>query len=116
MDAKAVGNSEMPRVIRMHTDDNVAIVANEFGLSAGAQLPSGPTLREHVPQGHKVATVDIAEGAPVRRYNVVICGNSQPARDYYDRAVRLWRCRTRRAPNPRRVAPQIFQCRRRGGP
>src|SRR5215472_1192798 len=72
MDAKAVGNPQMPRVIRMHTADNVAIVANEFGLPAGAQLPLGPLLREHVPQGHKVAMVDIAEGAPVRRYNVVI--------------------------------------------
>src|SRR6516162_11620061 len=72
MDAKLVGNSETPRVIRMHSDDNVAIVANDFGLPAGAQLPSGPTLREHVPQGHKVGLVDIAKGGPVRRYNVVI--------------------------------------------
>jgi galactarate dehydratase len=72
MDARAAGNPETPRVIRMHTDDNVAIVANEFGLPAGAQLPLGPTLREHVPQGHKVALLDIPKGAPVRRYNVVI--------------------------------------------
>jgi len=72
MDAKAIENSEMPRVIRMHADDNVAIVANDFGLPAGAHLPSGPALREHVPQGHKVALVDIAKGAPVRRYSVVI--------------------------------------------
>jgi hypothetical protein len=46
MDAKAIGNSEAPRVIRMHADDNVAIVANDFGLPAGAQLRSGPALRE----------------------------------------------------------------------
>ena len=72
MDAKAIGNSETPRVIRMHADDNVAIVANDFGLPAGAQLRSGPALREHVSQGHKVSLVDIAKGAPVRRYNVVI--------------------------------------------
>ena len=39
MDARAAGNLETPRVIRMHADDNVAIVANEFGLPAGAQLP-----------------------------------------------------------------------------
>jgi galactarate dehydratase len=67
-----VGNPEAPRVIRMHANDNVAIVANDFGLPAGVQLPSGPILRERVPQGHKVALVDLAEGAPVRRYNVVI--------------------------------------------
>ena len=63
---------EPPRVIRMHPNDNVAIVVNDFGLPAGTHLPSGPTLRERVPQGHKVALADIAEGAPVRRYDVVI--------------------------------------------
>ena len=63
---------DAPRVIRMHTDDNVAIVVNDFGLPAGAELPSGLKLHEYVPQGHKVALTDIAEGAPVRRYNVVI--------------------------------------------
>jgi len=63
---------EVPRVIRMHPDDNVAIVVNDLGLPAGARVPSGPVLRERVPQGHKVALADIAEGAPVRRYNVVI--------------------------------------------
>jgi galactarate dehydratase len=72
MDTEAIGKSETPRVIRMHTDDNVAIVANDFGLPAGVQLPSGPVLREHVPQGHKVTLIDIAKGAPVCRYNVVI--------------------------------------------
>jgi hypothetical protein len=32
----AVGNPEPPRVIRIHTDDNVAIVANDLGLAAGS--------------------------------------------------------------------------------
>ena len=63
---------EVPRVIRMHPDDNVAIVVNDFGARAGAQVLSGPTLCEYVPQAHKAALVDIAQGAPVRRYNVVI--------------------------------------------
>jgi galactarate dehydratase len=166
-----VGNAEEPRVIRMHADDNVAIVANDFGLPAGAQLPSGPALRERVPQGHKVALVDLAEGAPVRRYNVVIgyaaqtlpAGswvneqspvmptplaleglpiatknaplgppldgytfegyrnsevrwNTQSARQNDDRAVRLWRRRACRVPDPRRAAPAVPQCRRRGRP
>jgi len=56
----------------MHPDDNVAIVANQGGLAAGAVLPDGTQLRERVPQGHKVALADIAAGAAVRRYNVVI--------------------------------------------
>jgi galactarate dehydratase len=63
---------ETPRIIRMHPNDNVAIVVNDLGLPAGAPLPSGVKLRERVPQGHKVALSDIAEGAPVRRYDVVI--------------------------------------------
>lgn len=63
--------------IRMHADDNVAIVANDGGLPAGTVLPqgvpgAGVTLRDKVPQGHKVALQDIAEGDVVRRYNVPI--------------------------------------------
>src|SRR5215470_6132580 len=65
-------SAETPRVIRMHADDNVAIVVNDLGLPRGAELPSGLRLLERVPQGHKVALADIAEGAPVRRYNVII--------------------------------------------
>ena len=61
-----------PLTIRMHERDNVAIVANDGGLPAGAKLASGLTLREHVPQGHKVALVDLPEGTPVLRYNVTI--------------------------------------------
>jgi galactarate dehydratase len=61
-----------PLYIRMHDRDNVAIVANEGGLRAGAQFPDGLTLVEPVPQGHKVALVDFAKGDPVLRYNVVI--------------------------------------------
>jgi galactarate dehydratase len=68
----AAGRAETPRVIRMHADDNVAIVANDFGLTAGAEVPAGPVLREYIPQGHKVALADIATGEPIRRYNVVI--------------------------------------------
>jgi galactarate dehydratase len=61
-----------PVVIRMHERDNVAIVANDGGLPPGTALPGGPTLAEKVPQGHKVALADIAEGGEVRRYGVVI--------------------------------------------
>ncbi|AEG93003.1 galactarate dehydratase [Ramlibacter tataouinensis] len=61
-----------PRWIRMHEADNVAIVANDGGLEAGASFPGGLTLRERVPQGHKVALVDLPAGGEVRRYNVAI--------------------------------------------
>src|SRR4029453_12379279 len=61
-----------PLTIRMHANDNVAIVANDGGLAAGTVFPSGLRLREKVPQAHKVALVDIPEGAEVRRYDVAI--------------------------------------------
>lgn len=61
-----------PLTIRMHERDNVAIVANDGGLSAGTTLPGGPTLVDRVPQGHKVALADIAAGAPVLRYGIAI--------------------------------------------
>ena len=68
--------AEPPRLIRMHPRDNVAVVVNEGGLPAGTALARaiepGPTLREAVPQGHKVALVDLPVGAPVRRYGVPI--------------------------------------------
>ncbi|ARP93784.1 galactarate dehydratase [Bordetella genomosp. 13] len=64
--------SRAPHVIRMRAEDNVAIVANDGGLPAGSELADGTVLRERVPQGHKVALVDLPAGAEVRRYNVVI--------------------------------------------
>jgi galactarate dehydratase len=56
----------------MHERDNVAIVANDGGLPAGTEFADGLKLVERVPQGHKVALVDLAAGEPVLRYNVVI--------------------------------------------
>jgi len=61
-----------PRYIRMHAADTVAIVANDGGLEPGAVFAGGLALRERVPQGHKVALVDLPAGSEVRRYNVVI--------------------------------------------
>jgi galactarate dehydratase len=56
----------------MRPEDNVAIVGNDGGLPSGTALPGGPVLRERVPQAHKVALVDIAEGDAVTRYGVTI--------------------------------------------
>ncbi len=58
--------------IRMHEQDNVEIVANDGGLPAGTVLSSGLVLRDHVPQGHKVATTPIAGGTAVLRYGIPI--------------------------------------------
>ena len=67
-----------PLSIRMHAADNVAIIANDGGLSAGTVLPSGLVLVDKVPQAHKVALEDIPEGGAIRRYNVVIGYALQP--------------------------------------
>jgi len=66
------GAARPPLLIRMHPADNVAIVANDGGLPAGTPLPDGLVLCEKVPQGHKVALIDLPAGATVRRYNVPI--------------------------------------------
>ena len=70
--APAVAAAKPPLTIRMHALDNVAIVANDGGLAAGVVLASGLLLRDRVPQGHKVALLDLAAGAPVLRYGIPI--------------------------------------------
>ena len=67
-----------PLYIRMHANDNVAIVANDGGLPAGTEFPGEFVLQQRVPQGHKVALADLAEGDPIRRYDVVIGYATQP--------------------------------------
>src|ERR1700749_1641907 len=63
---------QSPLYIRVHPNDKVAIVVNDGGLGEGAVFSDGLRLRERVPQGHKVALADLAEGDEVIRYNVVI--------------------------------------------
>jgi len=61
-----------PLIIRMQVRDNVAIVANNGGLPAGTVLPDGLVLRDQVPQGHKVALVDLPAESAVLRYGIPI--------------------------------------------
>lgn len=68
----AIHNPHQPRTVRMHERDNVAIVVNDSGLPPGTTLPDGLKFRDHVPQGHKVALVDIGPDSPVVRYGVPI--------------------------------------------
>ncbi len=71
-----------PTLIRMDARDNVAIVGNEGGLAEGTRIVAGVgaglVVRERVPQGHKLALVDLAAGAAVIRYGVVIGTANQP--------------------------------------
>jgi galactarate dehydratase len=76
----------------MHPADNVAIVANDGGLPAGCTLGNGLVLNERVPQGHKVALVDIPAGAAVRRYDVTIgyaAGDIAAGRWVHERLLRM---------------------------
>lgn len=61
-----------PLYVRVHPDDNVAIVVNEGGLRAGATFQSGLVLSDDVPEAHKIALTDIPLGAPIVRYGAVI--------------------------------------------
>lgn len=58
--------------IKVDDSDNVAIIVNEQGLTAGTHFPDGLTLVEHVPQGHKVALQDIPQGGNIIRYGEII--------------------------------------------
>jgi galactarate dehydratase len=61
-----------PRYIRVHAKDNVAVVANEGGLPAGSRFACGLVLAEAVPEAHKIALADVAEGEAILRYGTVI--------------------------------------------
>ncbi|MBC3929184.1 galactarate dehydratase [Undibacterium sp. CY21W] len=65
-------SEQKPLYIKMHDDDNVAIVVNDGGLPAHTVFPCALELVDHVPQGHKVALTDLPEGSTIRRYNVTI--------------------------------------------
>nr|WP_300305882.1 galactarate dehydratase [Halomonas sp.] len=59
-------------VIKVHPDDNVAIVVEAGGLSEGTRITDDVVLVAAIPQGHKVALTELAEGDTVVRYGEVI--------------------------------------------
>lgn len=63
---------DRPRYLRLHEADNVAVVVNDGGVSAGTEFDDGLRAQEAVPQSHKIALRPIAEGEAVRRYGQVI--------------------------------------------
>lgn len=64
--------SAAPLCIRVNPRDNVAVVVNPEGLTAGTRLPDGLALVEAIPQGHKVALHPIDAGQPILRYGEAI--------------------------------------------
>jgi galactarate dehydratase len=67
-----IQHQDSPRHIRLNPADNVAVVVNDQGVAAGSRFPDGLQAIEGIPQSHKVALVDIAQGATVVRYGQVI--------------------------------------------
>jgi galactarate dehydratase len=68
----AVETKLRPLYVQVNPQDTVAIIVNEGGLLAGTRFDSGLTLVEDVPEAHKVALVDIEDGAAIIRYGSVI--------------------------------------------
>jgi len=58
--------------IQVHPRDNVAILVDPEGVSAGTVLPGGITARERIPQSHKVALEALEAGQPIVRYGHAI--------------------------------------------
>lgn len=63
---------EVPLYIKINPIDNVAIVVNSGGLPEGTVFACGLELKEHVPQGHKVALTDLEQDGEILRYGEVI--------------------------------------------
>ena len=61
-----------PLHVKVHPDDNVAIVVNAGGLKAGTHFDSGLVLTEDVPEAHKISLSDIKAGEGIIRYGSVI--------------------------------------------
>lgn len=67
-----MGVSTKPLYIKVHPDDNTAIVVNEGGVEAGSKFDSGVEAIEKIPQGHKISLETIEEGGIIRRYGEII--------------------------------------------
>jgi arabinonate dehydratase len=66
-----------PRVLRLHADDNLIVSIDPILPGAVAE---GVTAVSRVPKGHKMATVAIAEGAPVLKFGQIIGFATAPIR------------------------------------
>lgn len=65
----------MTPFIRLHPADDVLIARSQL---VGGTTAENVVIKGLIPPGHKVATRDIAQGEPVRRYNQIIGFASKP--------------------------------------
>jgi AraC-like DNA-binding protein/mannose-6-phosphate isomerase-like protein (cupin superfamily) len=61
-----------PRYHRVDKSDNVGVVVNRGGLPLGSRFSCGLISTETIPEAHKVALVDLEEGASIVHYRTVI--------------------------------------------
>jgi galactarate dehydratase len=61
-----------PLFLKVHPDDNVAIVVSADGVRAGIEDANGLRSREAIPQSNKIALEALEQGEPVIRYGQVI--------------------------------------------
>ena len=65
-----------PRVLRLNAEDNVVIAIDE--INPGDQPAGAPPAQERIPRGHKMATLALETGAPVRKFGQIIGFASRP--------------------------------------
>lgn len=56
--------------VKIHEKDNVAIAVHD--IKKGTEIMPGVVTTQDIPQAHKIALTEIAEGAPVIRYGVIL--------------------------------------------
>jgi altronate hydrolase len=65
-----------PRALRLNGEDNLVIAVDE--IKAGDVPGNAPTASERIPRGHKMATVKIETGQPIRKFGQIIGFASKP--------------------------------------
>lgn len=59
-------------MIKIHPDDNVAVIASLQGVRAGSRVGDGLRVIDDIPMGHKIALNAIPAGQPIIRYGCSI--------------------------------------------
>lgn len=69
---RAAKDLSAPQLIKVDDRDNVAIAVADGGIASGTRLDDGTITVGHIPQGHKVALIDLEPGDKILRYGEII--------------------------------------------